>query len=65
MGQVRLPLSDETRRIIENYLAGLKLDPASHMRLAQLRKRLKNVDLDQVIQDVKLLKRFLVTRRRA
>ena len=65
MRQLRLPLSPRTRQRIEEYLRGLKLGAEDHAALVMLRKRLREVDLDQIEKDLALLRQFLATRRRA
>ena len=62
---IRLPLSERARRIIQEYLAGEKMTHEEFTYISVLRKRIRELDFERCLEDLKLLKTLLETRRRA
>jgi len=62
---IRLPLSEKTRRIIQEYLSGEKMTHKEFTYISVLRKRLKELDFNRCLEDLKLLKALLEAKRRA
>ena len=62
---IRLPLSSKARRIIQDYLAGEKMRHEEFTYISVLRKRIRELDFERCLEDLKLLKALLETRRRA
>ena len=62
---VKLPLRPKTRQLIEAYLAGEKMTPWEHVQLSRLRREARELDIERVLADIELLRRFLSARRRA